>query len=403
MDELKFPKYNLNISRDYMKISLIHTPLRNPTGGERQILKLAIELQKKGHDVELFTNEVDYDRCFPDLLSQVNIRIVPYPVNIPYIRYFFGMLKIGKLVSKENPDIINNHNYPTEWAVYFANKYCKIPSVWMCNEPPFWFFQEEARKGIKKVQWPVYEIFDKKTVKSIDKILVLSNLMGNIVKKTYGRDYTVIRSGVDIEDFEGISGKKFREKYGLKNENIILQVGSIVYYKQQECSIKSLAHLVKNGYDDIKLIFIGVETKKYKEKLINMINRYNLEDKVLFLGAVSDDTLKQAYAACDVFVFPSSQSWSLVTVEAMASKKPVIVSNECGVSEIIDHGENGFVIKHSDYNALAKYIKALIDDTNYKKEIGKNAYKFIKENMSWKKYGENMERIFERVLLNSRK
>ena len=46
----------------------------------------------------------------------------------------------------------------------------------------------------------------------------------------------------------------------------------------------------------------------------------------------------------------------------MAAKKPVIVSNMCGVSEIITHGVNGFVINHGNYHEIAKYVEILIID-----------------------------------------
>lgn len=39
-----------------MRIAMIHTPLTRRGGGERQILRLAIELQKLGHEVEILMN-----------------------------------------------------------------------------------------------------------------------------------------------------------------------------------------------------------------------------------------------------------------------------------------------------------------------------------------------------------
>jgi len=172
-----------------------------------------------------------------------------------------------------------------------------------------------------------------------------------------------------------------------------LQVGSIVPYKRLEDSIKALWILSKR-YKNLKLIFIGTEYKEYKKRLVDIIKKYKLSNNVLFLGPVADNVLKQAYAASDVFLFPAYQSWSLVTVEAMASKKPVIVSNRCGVSEIIVNNINGFTINHGDYKKMAEYIELLINDDSLRRKVGINAYKYIKENLSWEKYAKNMERIF---------
>ena len=46
-----------------MKIAMIHTPLVGRGGGQRQILKLAFELQRFGHEVEIFTSAVNKEKC----------------------------------------------------------------------------------------------------------------------------------------------------------------------------------------------------------------------------------------------------------------------------------------------------------------------------------------------------
>jgi len=56
-----------------MRIAMIQPSLIAPTGGERLVLRLAIELQKFGHEVEVFVNSVDRKRCFPEMLEKVPI------------------------------------------------------------------------------------------------------------------------------------------------------------------------------------------------------------------------------------------------------------------------------------------------------------------------------------------
>ena len=68
-----------------------------------------------------------------------------------------SMINIGNNIPK-GFDVINCHNYPSEWAAVAAKKRIKAPVVWMCNEPPFWFFVPELRKGLRKVNWPVYNL-----------------------------------------------------------------------------------------------------------------------------------------------------------------------------------------------------------------------------------------------------
>jgi len=381
-----------------MRIAIINDAFASSAGGQRQCLKLAIELQKRGHEVEIFTSIVNYKTCFPELLWKVKINAVPYSYNLlkGHYKTLAGMIKMGCCIS-DKFDVINNHNFPSEWAAFVAKKRLNIPVIWMCNEPPFWFFQAEAKRGKRKLYWPLFEVFDKIAVKkSMDQIVVLSNMIGEIVKRVYGKDFKVVRSGIDIKDYGNTMWNIFKKKYGLENSFILLQVG-IHYYKKPEDSIKAMAYL-DYKYKNLKLIFIGLTDEKRKKMLINLSQKLGVANKVLFLGPVSDKELEQAYAACDIFLFPSFQSWSLSTVEAMVFKKPVIVSNKCGVSEIIDNYKNGIIVNHAEVKNLAMEIERLIEDRELRVKIGMNAYINVKENLSWERYAENMERIFMDVI-----
>ncbi len=283
-----------------MKIALIHTPLVGRGGGQRQILKLAFELQRFGHEVEIFTSAVNKQKCYPDLIEKLTITVVPHPFGkkmpklfipseiykkdygvkeasessslrswmrkalgrqfytIPYD--FPTMINIGRKIPK-GFDIINNHNFPSEWAAFLAKKRLNVPVVWMCNEPPDWFFASESRKGLRKINWPIYELVDKVASSYIDELLVLSKIAQGHVERAYHRPSRIVRSGVDIELLHNASGTDIREKYGLSNDFVLLQVGNFQRSKGQADSIRTLYRLSKN-YDRIKLILDGGWTKR---------------------------------------------------------------------------------------------------------------------------------------------
>ena len=63
-----------------MRIAMIHTPFCRRAGGERQILKLAIELQEIGHDVNIFTNAINLS-SYPEFFEHVAINLIPHPLS----------------------------------------------------------------------------------------------------------------------------------------------------------------------------------------------------------------------------------------------------------------------------------------------------------------------------------
>jgi len=413
---------------------MIHTPFMGRGGGERQILRLAIELQKFGHEVEIFTSAVNEEKCYPDMLKNLTVNVVLHPLagKIPprlaprfastsasrksleeevkktsplrvWVRKILkgqfytldlpSMLNLGRKIPK-GFDIINNHNYPTEWAAFLAKKRLKVPVVWMCNEPPYWFFIPEFKREFRKINWPLFEIFDKTVVNHIDEIVVLSHMTESLVRKIYKKSARVIRSGVDANLLHGVSGKNVRRKYGFENDFVLLQVGNIASFRRHVDSIKALYFLCK-AYSNVKLILDGHGPR---DALTRFSEKLGVRDKVLFLHTTNDEELARVYAACDLFVFPSRCSWGLAVIEAMSASKPVIVSSKAGVSEIIQTGVNGIVVDHAKPEDIAKHAELLINEPKLRKKLGENAYEYVKNDLSWEKYAKNMENVFQEAI-----
>ncbi len=414
-----------------MKIAMIHSPILGRGGGERQILTLAGELQKRGHTVEIFVSALDSENSYPDLLKNLTVNVIPHPLGKKMPRWltpletankklteaeatsnqsglrdwmrrnmgrqFYTipyevptMVNIGRKIPK-GFDVVNNHNYPSEWAAFMAKKRLATPVVWMCNEPPFWFFVPELRRGLRKVNWPVYELLDKTAANYVDEILVLSYIAGGYVRKAYNRSSRVVRSGIDVECFRRASGAAFRKRNDLDTSFVLLQVGNLELNKRQVDTLKALK-ILSEKHADVKLVLDGGGRQN---ELIRLSEQLGIRDRVLFLRSASDEELAEVYAACDVFVFPAQITWGLAVVEAMAAAKPVVVSNRCGVSEIIENNVNGIVVNHAKPLELAKQIKRLIDNSDLRGELGHNASEYVKRHLSWEQYTDRIEKIFE--------
>jgi glycosyltransferase involved in cell wall biosynthesis len=390
-----------------MKIAMMHNFLCWRGGAERQILKLAIELQNAGHEVEIFTVGAS-EECYPELLKKVTVNVIPNfwnRVSIPfsgkwgrrlvgltenYSKALPSMFNLGRKIP-DGFDLINNHNSPTEWAAFLAKKRLKVPVVWMCNEPPFWFFIPEHRRGRKKINWPLFELFDKVSVDYVDRIIVLSAIAANYVRIAYNRSATIVRSGVDVELLHNASGKKVRKKNGLEDDFILLQVGNIARNKRQNDSIRIL-HSLSKRYDNLKLILDGAGST---DELARLSEKLGVRDKVLFWHTCGDEELAGVYAACDVFLFPAEITWGLAVVEAMAASKPVIISRRCGAAEVVQNGSNGIVIEDNNLEEWVRQIELLIENPRLCKNLGENAFEYVRNNLSWEKYARDMANVFE--------
>jgi glycosyltransferase involved in cell wall biosynthesis len=74
-----------------------------------------------------------------------------------------------------------------------------------------------------------------------------------------------------------------------------------------------------------------------------------------------------------------------------------------GTSEIILNGVNGIVIYRTQPEEIAKQIEMLMDDSKLRRKLGKNAYQYIKNNLSWERYAKNVENVFEQAISRPKK
>ncbi|OZM84219.1 glycosyl transferase family 1 [Pseudonocardia sp. MH-G8] len=96
-----------------------------------------------------------------------------------------------------------------------------------------------------------------------------------------------------------------------------------------------------------------------------------LADRVRFRGAVDDDALVAAYRRCAVFCMPGiAELQSLVTLEAMASGRPVVAADAVALPHLVHPGRNGLLYRPADVAGLAAALTALLDDPATRARMG---------------------------------
>jgi glycosyltransferase involved in cell wall biosynthesis len=162
-----------------------------------------------------------------------------------------------------------------------------------------------------------------------------------------------------------------RYKLGMSERKIILSIGQFIYRKGFDILLEASRYLD----DDIGIYIIGGKpTSHYLE----IVKKYRLAN-VHFMNFIDKEGLKKYYQASDIFVLPTREDiWGLVVNEALANGLPVITTNRCIAGlELINNGENGFIIPTEDPLSLARAIKnVLIPDVNLK--MSANALKTIR-------------------------
>lgn len=160
------------------------------------------------------------------------------------------------------------------------------------------------------------------------------------------RKLSVIPLGADLSRFVPALPQekaRLRTQYGLAPGFTVLFVGRIIPRKGVPVLLRAMHRL--NKHMPARLLIAGSGKPPYVRRLKLLARRLGV--RVSFLGNIPHEDIHGLYQCADCFICPSQQheSFGLVNVEAMASGLPVIASSNGGIREIINSGQNGYLVK----------------------------------------------------------
>jgi glycosyltransferase involved in cell wall biosynthesis len=388
-----------------MRIALASTPLLGPDGGDRQLMRLALELRKLGHDARIFTNALDREKCYPQLNAELDIRVVQAGRAHRGIEFVGQRLRIRSMQRAgmeclsdaigDGFDIVNGHNYYANWPAARVKESRGIPAIWMCNEPPFWYHTPDAQFPFQRTIEGVWlRIVDTPAAEAMDAITVLDQKNAKRVRDYYGVEATVVRSGVDAEFFDSVGRADLRAELGLEGKFVLLLIGHASKVKGQRESLQALRSIARD-VEGAHLVMVGGGVKWMYGPVAK---EFGVSDRVTFLEGVSDDYLASLYATADVVLFPANQTWGLNVTEGMAARRAVVVADGAGVSEILQDGKTGLVIPYGNVEAIASAVVTLYSDPELRLRLGAAGHDFVQSQLSWENYAKRMIEVYERCL-----
>jgi UDP-glucose:(heptosyl)LPS alpha-1,3-glucosyltransferase len=219
---------------------------------------------------------------------------------------------------------------------------------------PAWFlFHPKDRALIRLEQ----EVFAKRCWK---RLVCISKRVAEEVNRIHGvplEECRVIHNGTDVETFHP------RHRRPGPGPARILFVGSGFERKGLEQAIDALGRV--KGDWRLRVVGRGAP-RRYASRAAEL----GIAERVEFAGPQHD--MPREYGGSDLVLFPTLyDAFGTVTLEAMATGLPVIVSRQAGSSEVVEHGRDGVVVEDPrDAAELAGAIEALVADAPRREAIG---------------------------------
>lgn len=199
----------------------------------------------------------------------------------------------------------------------------------------------------------------------------------------------IVRCGIDIESFAPRPEPENRTPE-------ILCIGRLVPAKGQHVLLNACKRLRDRGVA-FHLTLVGGGPDR--DSLVGDAHRLGIADAVTFTGPVGQDEIHAYYNRADVFALASfAEGLPVVLMEAMGKGIPCVTTAITGHPELIDNGENGFLVAASDIEGLAGRLETLLTSPELRSQMGQKARKKVLAQHDLAVNCAQMAELFERYL-----
>jgi glycosyltransferase involved in cell wall biosynthesis len=219
--------------------------------------------------------------------------------------------------------------------------------------------------------------------------------ISNYVKNEKEKQFPILKTKFSKVIYNGVEERKE------ENSNIVFKhlslytTSGLVDWKNIDILIKAFNILInKLNYKDLYLYVAGDGPER--KNLEELIKKFNLEKNIYLLGYQTGigSFLKQ----CDIYVHPAyAEGFGIAVTEAMIAAKPIIVSNQGALPELIEDKKSGLIADAFNENEWVEAIEFLIKNSDFAKELGINAKKRAIQFFSKEKYVKNYEEFYKEL------
>ena len=310
---------------------------------------------------------------------RIKHRKSPIP-KTTYFIYLWSIKQAFKKLLKEDwkPDIIHAHIYSAGVVAVILGKRYKIPIVITEHWSGFPLHKLSLIERIRA----------RFAINRANIILPVSkNLEESIKSYEIKNQFEVLPNVVDTKLFHQSLNRKSN------NKKKILFVGLITPIKGLFYLIKALSQVRQKRQDFVlDIVGDGPNRQEYEE----LTKKLEIQNLVKFHGLKSKKEVAEFMRNCDFFIQPSLYgTFGVVYIEAIACGKPVVATNLPVLQELIDK-ERGILVPTRNVDVLARAIDYMLD--HYKDYSPDRISKYVRDNFSYKKVGEKLDKIYRRLI-----
>jgi glycosyltransferase involved in cell wall biosynthesis len=381
--------------------------------------ELSYELVRQGHDVSIYTTDVD---------GPYRLKV---PVDRPVIsngvafNYFRGRTLPGKFVVslplwRALRDKVMGFDIVHSWSVYsFATTaaayWCRKRNVPYMVFPhgsidPFLLRRNSPRK------WLYTKLFAQQDYRQASAVLfntaeerrLASDWPGLRMPDGYTGNrpkHFVVPVGIDsawLQEPDAAAGERLRNRFPeLKGRRLIVCLGRINFKKGLDILARAFAQIARDR-EDLHLVLAGPDSEGYGRKVRRWLADGGVLEKTTFTGPLEGEDRLAVMQEAEVFALPSyTENFGGVVTEAMASRVPVVISDQVNIWPDVSKADAGLVVP-CDPDATAQALRSVLDSPQRGRQMGINGRRWVAEHLPWNIVAAQMASAYAEVVRDYR-
>lgn len=305
--------------------------------------------------------------------------------NVLNPKIYLAVPQIEKIMRENGIDLLHAHTRVTQVMAALVARRTGVPVVTTCHG----YFKRRLGRWI----FPAWG----------DLTIAISGGVADHLIRDFKLDEErvfTVNNAVNLDELDNSfishDPDEVKKDYGFKpDQPVIGVVARLVADKGHEYLLRALPVIAKD-FPGAGILIAG--DGRERKNLENLAKELGIQKQVVFTGNVRD--VSKVLAAVDIFVLPATwrEGFGLSVIEAMACRKPVIVTNIPALDTLVQNKVNGILVEPRQANQLAEAVVFLLKNSSERARLGNTSRKMVEENFTISRMAGEIKDVYEKAV-----
>ena len=371
-------------------------------GLAEHVTELAAALQKRGHDVHLFTRLGPGQSGYEEV-GGVHYHRCPYKPDADFMidnkrmcdAFAWHLAETASFIGSPF-DVVHGHDWLSVRAIAQIKERHQRPVVLTVHSTEYGRCGNQLHEGqsrrIREVEWEGTYL--------AERVICVSRALRNEVRRLYSvpaDKMHVVYNGVDVKRFDQrINTRTSRRSYDIAADDpFVLFAGRMTWQKGPDLLVDALPGVLVR-HPRAKFVFAG--EGDMRDDLEKRATALGVAPATRFVGYRAGSELIGLFKSADLVCVPSrNEPFGIVILEAWSARKPVVTTRNGGPGEFVCHDATGFTVS-DEPDSIGHGLETVLADKTNGRRMGRNGRKEAEARFTWEIVAAETENVYQSLL-----